>query len=273
MNISPNPEPALVSVHIPHSGFAHGSIWETAVDDAILAFVDYVIEDRQYLEATFDGLAHVPTEEIDFDRLREAVFEAMDYRRAYEHLAREYVAELADWLSDTLDMEVLAEFEEVVSPRYYNFETDRVFAKISLSAMQEIARRLAADPIGRAALRDTIRERHTSRDGFASWYSGNPDSADWHKPVADMDHNELGTLLRAWVLYNGIEDLDMELYDRSIGGLYEEVQRAVDAGLDINAVRLVADRMGDEWTAEQRARDPAFMPPTPRCPLTLELSL
>jgi hypothetical protein len=267
------PAPTLVSVHIPHSGFAHGSIWETDVDREVAEFVDYAREDREYLDRTFEGLAHVPTEEIDFDRLHEATFDAMNYRRAYEHLAREYVAELADWLGDTLDMEVLAQFEEVSSPRFYNFETDRVFAQVSLSVMEEIARRLAADPIGREALRDTIEERHTSRDGFVSWYSGNPDSADWRKPVADMDHNELGTLMRAWVLYQGVEDLDMELYDRSIGGLYEEVHRAVDAGLDYAAVELVADRMGEEWNADQRALDPAFVPPTPRCPLTLELPL
>lgn len=185
----------------------------------------------------------------------------------------EYVAELADWLGDTLDREVMAQFEEVSSPRFYNFETDRVFARISLTVLDEIARRLAADPVGREALRDTIEERHTSREGFVSLYSANPASADWRKPVADMDHNELGTLLRAWVLYQGIEDLDMELYDRSIGGLYEEVCRAVNVSLDYAAVAAEADRMGEEWTEDQRARDPAFVPPTPRCPLTLELPL
>jgi hypothetical protein len=59
-----------------------------------------------------------------------------------------------------------------------------------------------------------IKERHTSRDGFISFYSNNFD--DWVKPLSKYDHNELGTLLTAYAESSAIEikEIDFRFIER-----------------------------------------------------------
>ena len=54
------------------------------------------------------------------------------------------------------------------SPREYNFTTDRVYAHIPVNVVLALFARSAAE--GHARLRETIRERFTSYDGFHSHY-------------------------------------------------------------------------------------------------------
>ena len=47
-----------------------------------------------------------------------------------------------------------------------------------------------------AKLKERIKERFSSRDGFMSFYSS--DLGDWPKELKDWDHNQLSTLLEVY---------------------------------------------------------------------------
>lgn len=97
--------------------------------------------------------------------------------------AREYVAA---W---SVAAGIQCEFVKVDSPRYYNFETDRIFARIT----EETAARLFSH-VDRAKLDSIAKRRHTSRDGFISFYS--PAVDDWGD-VMNWEPEQLHTLILA----------------------------------------------------------------------------
>lgn len=123
--------------------------------------------------------------------LADYFFRDVNYRGVYELYAKEYVKLLAEELGIGL------EWEEMVSPTYYNFQTDRLFARISRSDLAKILRKVRGDRLNRK-----VREMFTSRDGFISHYSN--DIRDWGR-IAGWDHNQVGAVLAAYV------DSDTEL--------------------------------------------------------------
>lgn len=89
---------------------------------------------------------------------------------------------------------------ELTSPREYNFSTDQISVYIDTKTLKKISSVLNSD-----TLKNLIKRRFTSRDGFMSWYSN--DIEEWkEKKVQDWDCVELGTLLDAWILDNETED-------------------------------------------------------------------
>ena len=83
------------------------------------------------------------------------------------------------------------EFETMTSPRFYNFETDRLFC-FGDRRVFDIMLRLARNDENRAAWDEAIAARHSSYDGFRSHYP-NRDS-EWPVSICDFDHNHLATL-------------------------------------------------------------------------------
>ena len=84
-----------------------------------------------------------------------------------------------------------ARFESMDSPKFYNFETDRLFIELPLEETRRILRETSP-----ASLDLVAGERHTSRSGFISFYS--PDWRTWGD-VTSWDHNQLQTLVEAHV--------------------------------------------------------------------------
>ena len=96
------------------------------------------------------------------------------------------------------------EFQELISPREYNFTTDRIICYIKPKDVKKLATALNSP-----TLEKLVKERFTSRDGFISFYSRYVE--EWkEKPVKEWDAVELGTLLDAWIIDNGsdLDDLD-----------------------------------------------------------------
>ena len=112
--------------------------------------------------------------------------DAIDWQAVHEAYALEYVKSLG------ADYDLNLTFDGMSSPKYYNFETDRIFATID---RETLARMLRAVP--RKALRKRIRERFASRDGFISHYPR--DLSDWPRQLCDWDHNQVGTLLELYL--------------------------------------------------------------------------
>jgi hypothetical protein len=117
-------------------------------------------------------------------------------------------------------LNVAAEFgidlipEKMVSPREYNFTTDRLFAYIPLKEVYRL--RKATPP---ALLEACIRESFTSYDGFYSHYPN--DVSEWGL-MNTWDHNQIGTLVKAYIRSNNNgedmdQDMELDLMDRDRG--------------------------------------------------------
>lgn len=111
------------------------------------------------------------------------------------------------------------EYDELVSPREYNFETDRIFANMTFNdnwknVMKDYFVKYHI-PIGKM-----IKEYHTSYDGFFSYMSNNID--DWYKKLFDdEDTLYLEYFLKYMIIIDYIKDnvrkedfnLDMSIKD------------------------------------------------------------
>lgn len=115
--------------------------------------------------------------------LMNRAFDSIDWQMVHTKYASAYVDAFADEFGIDL------KFESLQSPKYYNFETDRIFCEIS----EDEVRRLLLD-VDLGDLTTCAKERFTSRSGFHSFYD--PDWRTWGD-VLEWDHNQVGTVLEA----------------------------------------------------------------------------
>jgi hypothetical protein len=250
-----------VSVNIPFHGF-YESLWSEEVDREEQQEIEYFETERQSEEG-------IPSElRLSGEEYGEILMHATDYRSAYLAIARCYVDAFDQIVSEQIGFKLGCVFEEVVSPHYYNFETDRLFVRIQYAAICRLFRMSRAD--GHRHLAKMIKERHTSYSGFHSYYSN--DLKSWlSKPLKDWDHNELCTLLCAvWSSCGGFsQDWHNEIADLMLDGdgLYHEWSAAVDwAEVTRKVVELRAER-----AADLKRDNPDYVEPTYRCAYTLDL--
>lgn len=124
----------------------------------------------------------------------DAYIGAMDYQAAFAAMAREYAAEFAEQAESLLGVKLQAEFAAIESPRFYNFETDRLFMKVDSAVLEFFHVKLKRDYAkGFAAI---VEKRHSSYSGFHSFYSADA-STWWRKPFSGWDINERSTLFLA----------------------------------------------------------------------------
>lgn len=132
----------------------------------------------------------------------------LNYQLACELIAKEYVEHFNEMIYDQFGIRLDLEFESLSSPREYNFETDRIFCRISEEKAQELYAQIQADKFAA-----TIKKRFTSCDGFISHYSNKIE--DWiEKPLLEWDYNELGTLLYALISNEPEFEFEFKLFDR-----------------------------------------------------------
>ena len=147
------------------------------------------------------------------------------------------------------------------SPREYNFTTDRVFADIPLARAYLLFRKTRED----GSLTEYAQQRFTSYDGFSSYYS--PDWKTWG-PFREWDHNQLGTVLAAFLNSDSDEFREWEVYEsmehEQCNGNFDNwlweampVKESTRIGKVIDYLRERAERL---WrtTAEQRTANLPF---------------
>jgi hypothetical protein len=135
--------------------------------------------------------------------MREA--EVSDWRNVFEEYAKEYVKKLAEW------MDVSLEYEELISPKEYNFMNDRIFAEISRS---DFAKILCA--VRGTTLNNKVRQMFTSRSGFISHY---PNRISELGRISTWDHNQIGAVLAAYVdKYRESDDIEANIAE----SIYED---------------------------------------------------
>ena len=186
-----------------------------------------------------------------------------DYKKIHEAAARSIADAWYGAANEEVGFDLGLTFDEMVSPREYNFTTDRIFMSIPRNSVAKLFRISRAE--NHTKLREAIKDRFTSYDGFRSFYSN--DLNDWlRKPLSSWDHNEIGTLLAALV---GDLNADLQLYYAVVDcdGLYNEWSE----GIDWTKFESKVQEKREEKLNDVRLDDPDFVLPEPRCKLTLEL--
>lgn len=230
------------------------------------------IEEREaeYMEEERQAEEGIPEHQrLDASEIADILMDVSDYSAMHRALAKVWVECLNAVIWEELDIDLEMTFEAMTSPKYYNFETDRVFVDIPADKVQAMFDHLKANDF--AALRKTLKARHTSYDGFHSFYSN--DLETWlEKPLEDWDHNEIGSLLCAF-LADKWEDIEQALLYRALesDGFYSEWSDNVDwAKFDAKVAELRAEKEDEKCIA-----DPDYCQAIaePRCTETLELPL
>jgi hypothetical protein len=246
-------------INIPFDGF-YESLYSGEIARHEEQEAEYFAE-RQAEDGIPEALRLEPS---DFS---EIFFDVADYRAIHQALAKSYADAFNAYVSEEIGIELGMTFESMTSPRFYNFETDRIFCHIpeaSVAALFELSK---LD--GHKALGEVLAGRHRSYSGFHSFYSD--DVAAWvEKPLEDWDHNELCSLLLAAMLRAGLTDWRESVYYGVVecDGIFHEYEAGVDWRKFEEAVaakreELREEAMSDPETAVVVAAWEARCPNTP----------
>lgn len=208
-------KPETVETRIPFDGF-YDSRFSDIVDNWEERQIEYIEGNES------DEFQPLPSEfgKIDYSHL---MIDSMSYSDAYRAIAADYCVAFWEIVCEEFGIPKFfsgIEFSGMESPKYYNFETDRIFAKVSIYAMRQLRKAASSDP---EKWKKILADRHKSRSGFISFYSHNPD--EWNKSISEMDHNELETVILGamentefnsdyeWDIYYSIAENDYEYCD------------------------------------------------------------
>lgn len=199
-------KPEQFSALISFSGFYYG-----VHDDMIDGSIESLFEDSN--GDKINGLAE-----------RFWSQKSWDFAAARDKYSKAYVKALGAKIGIPL------EYEELVSPREYNFATDRIFVKISRDNLVKMLRAVRGK-----RLNDTVAAMFTSRPGFKSSYRNHV--AKWPR-ISEWDHNQVGAVLAAFVGQNckSLQLLEEEIAHEHIGT--EEVDNIIYESLTPAGERL-----------------------------------
>lgn len=191
-----------VNIQLPSFHGFYDSIWSN------------VVYDNFYEDARERGITKVDEWSCDCAKYEKEVVDM-------------YVDEYLELVNLYLDLNIEKCGEpEIVSPKYYNFETDRIFVDVSFSAMRKLRVLMRK---WEKEMRETIKENHTSCDGFISFMSNDFD--EWISEELKYDNDRFGLYLsyalcyllrlelQSWHRGAEIED---EIFDKIYGNVYPE---------------------------------------------------
>ena len=171
-----------ILVQIPFGGF-YCSIWGSEID-----FIESTEIEHYNLEHNTEKTWN------DFE---------IDYETIRNEISKNYCHYWSQQLSQNVsfnigeDLEVYFNFESLVSPRYYNFETDRIFAYCDFEKFKELYDRLA-----KYGFKEWLFERMKPCSGFIPHYSNCLE--DWGD-LENWDFNQYGLFLE-WLDGQYVED-------------------------------------------------------------------
>ena len=200
----------MIETQIPFSGFYY-SIHDSELDSELEYSINVFAEEtgRDIPQDLFDGMQDA----IKWGHVHQ------DYAREYvEHFLHEFMIE--------------GEFSGMESPRFYNYSTDRVFAKITRASVASMWRK-----INKRLFAENCEKHFTSRDGFASSY--NADWKTWGR-ISQWDHNQIYMIVLTYAEHESI----MGSFDE-----YSIVESMNCGGHIANAIHGNIDESGRDYWA------------------------
>lgn len=195
-----------VEIELPFSGF-YESQHDQYLEDAIEQHFSYDYDKDEDKELGDDYDEARWNADINWQEIQEG------YAKAYtEEFGTEFDLDL--------------EFVEMTSPKYYNFSTDRIFAKVPLDQINRIRDEAEAHP----EYKEFIRERYTSYDGFSSNFEPDADDKEWTRE--ELEPVQYRSILDFWIekISDASEEWEWWLMEdfRGNGGMDNLVDDAID---------------------------------------------
>lgn len=180
----------LVDIELPFGGF-YESFHDKAIDDAFEWH--YQLGDWAYDSELSDEQQQ---------KIADAIWSAdVDW----QSIRREYCKAYTDAFGQKFGLTLT--FDELTSPREYNFATDRIFCKIPKEQIDSIRRKVEQHE----KYPEYIKERFTSYDGFWSNYDSDYKHEDWTRDV--LDECQYRVIIEFWLdNINPDANDDWELY-------------------------------------------------------------
>tara|TARA_B100000424_G_scaffold82317_1_gene61676 strand:- start:7 stop:678 length:672 start_codon:yes stop_codon:yes gene_type:complete len=119
---------------------------------------------------------------------------SQNYDELQVEICKTYIPHYFEAIEDEIDFELNASFESLTSPKYYNFETDRLFVEIDDIKITMLMNWIFNNKLEK--LKEVVKDRFTRRDGYIPNYSN--DLETWGD-VDTWDYNQLGTALLVFV--------------------------------------------------------------------------
>jgi len=183
---------------------------------------------------------------FDEDGEEFALYDHIDWQKVQLAYAQLYTENFAAYFKGETKIDLQLTFDEMTSPREYNFATDRIFIKIPTSIAQAMYRK--AD---KAKLDKAIKAKFTSYDGFISYYSNS--LVEWRSETGDVtkwDANQLGTLIESLLSEFMDDDDRLDWMLMEVSDCNGELSNIVWDALDVDAVRIV-----NAYNAKRRAHE------------------
>lgn len=193
-----------IEIELPFMGF-YESLHDELLDEHIRDAVAYAVHGEG-----FDEISLVDGQQID-----NVMWEAdIDWTAIREAYCKVYVEQLSSELG--LDLE----FADLVSPKYYNFSTDRLFVTIPEEEAKRV-RKVAEQSDG---WMQRIKDMFSDRDGFHSFFS--PDTGDDVWTREQLDAVQYIPIMQTYVEEEERKewnDIETDLIMDTIGNLSSEV--------------------------------------------------
>lgn len=189
-----------ISVEVPFSGY-YESIPDSMIDDAILGLYDYDYRTDDSREVTVTESNIIWMSDINYTAIRE------EFNKKY-----------IDAINKEFDLDL--EYTEMVSPKFYNFSTDRIFATMPKDQFNKIRREVEKYP----EYPGYIKDHYTSYDGFSSNYSYDVTDEDWTRD--ELDDPQTGSILKLYFKNNGGDDWYINMYYEIAVNEFDTIQDA-----------------------------------------------
>ena len=188
-------ETEKLSVEIPFSGF-----YETSHN---AMFDDWLEYENETLASEHDATGE------QLNELAEKFYSGVNWQAAHVQYAKEYCEALCsmvkdesrEYLTDESDQRYLSkglaltiDFEEMTSPRFYNYENDRIYGKIAIEHLQAMLAAIPSDD-----WKAWVEKNCASYDGFISHYSN--DASAWPDDLREWGEAGLGLLMQCYLIH------------------------------------------------------------------------
>lgn len=188
-------ETQKLSVEIPFSGF-----YETSHNAAFDDWLEYESEVLRDDHGATDA---------DIEKLAEKFWDCVDWKAAHVAYAKGYCEALCSMVADesreyllddqgqrylSAGLALSIDFEELKSPRFYNYETDRIYGRVPVDQLEAMRRAIPAETW--AAY---VKDECTSYDGFISFYSN--DASAWPDDLREWGEAGLGLLMSCYLIH------------------------------------------------------------------------
>ena len=188
-------------------------------------YAEYAIPFDGFYETDYDVYADNEIENLaeEYNLDYDAIWAHVDCKQWRETVAKQYASLFFGKVG------IAGQFVGLVSPKFYNFETDRIFVKSSLVDLFNFRDKVLADADKVKQFCDFVKEHYTSRSGFISFVSTDVKSWDWREDA------------RVWTILFQFYDKNYFEYDgwSSDYDLIDEIKEYLDVvipDIDIDAI-------------------------------------